>query len=37
MKDMELLLFLSFFGIVAICGGIWGAIQLHKESKAEHK
>lgn len=34
---MEFIIFLSVVGGIGFSAAIWGAIQLHKESKAAHK
>ena len=33
---MELIIFLSVVGGIALCIGVWGAIQLHNETKISH-
>ncbi len=34
---MEFIIFLSAVTVISFSIAIWGAIQIHKESKAEHK
>ena len=33
---MELIIFLSIVGGIALCIGIWGAMQLYHETKVSH-
>ncbi len=33
---MELIIFLSVFAFIAACMGVWGLIQMRKESKSAH-
>nr|DAQ73503.1 MAG TPA: Methyl-accepting chemotaxis protein II chemotaxis, Aspartate receptor, Aspartate-binding.57A [Caudoviricetes sp.]DAV40921.1 MAG TPA: Methyl-accepting chemotaxis protein II chemotaxis, Aspartate receptor, Aspartate-binding.57A [Caudoviricetes sp.] len=33
---MGLIVFLSIVGIIALCIGVWGMVQLHNETKVSH-
>ena len=35
-KYMGLIIFLSVVGVIALCIGVWGAVQLHHEAKVSH-